>query len=64
MYPSKELVRRAIANARPNDDVPCPRWAAVCDRFGMGSTYATELCRQYGFDPHEEICKWLRGEPS
>jgi len=28
-----------------------PNWKVAADLFGLGSTYAMMLCREYGFDP-------------
>lgn len=56
--PSDELVRRVIAHLRAP---PLPRrsdrplWTAVVRTFGLGSTYATILCRRHGFNPDERV---------
>lgn len=31
------------------------RWSHVIDATGLGSTYSTDLCRRFGFDPNETI---------
>jgi len=49
----RDVVLRALRNLRPR--VACPRWAAVSDGFGLGSTYSQELCRNFGLDPNEQI---------
>ena len=48
------LIQSAIANAKPRVGNGI-RWAVVRDLFVVGSGTAMELCRQYGFNPHEEI---------
>jgi hypothetical protein len=47
------LVRRAVANL--NGSRPRSRWSRVASAFGLGSTYATRLCRRLGLDPDEVI---------
>jgi hypothetical protein len=47
-----ELLRRAVRSARPKYKAS-PRWAAVMDTFGLGSTYARQLCHRFGLDPNE-----------
>ena len=54
-YSAEEMVVRAIRNAWPRKCGKVPRWAAVVDVFGLGSTYAMLLCRGFGLDPHEQI---------
>lgn len=51
--PARDLVLRALRNMRPTE--PRPRWSWVEERFGLGSTYSIELCRNFGLDPHEKI---------
>jgi hypothetical protein len=54
----EELLRRAVTNARGHNfrkGAPHVRWAAVADQFALGSTYATQLCRRFGFDPNEIV---------
>jgi hypothetical protein len=51
-----ELLRRAVKNARARNSRGFnPRWAAVMCAFGLGSTYATQLCVRFGFDPDEKV---------
>lgn len=54
-----QLVERAVRNAtittKQVRGAKRPRWAAVMDAFGLGSTYAAQLCRRFGLDPNEEI---------
>lgn len=46
-----ELLGRAVRNCKPK--IGDPRWSAVSARFALGSTYAAQLCRRFGVDPHE-----------
>jgi hypothetical protein len=32
-----------------------PRWVRVSRLFGLGSTYASQLCRRFGCDPEEQV---------
>ena len=52
---ARQLVLRALRNARPIRPGKVPRWAAVSDSFGLGSTYSIELCRNFDLNPHEQI---------
>jgi hypothetical protein len=54
-YSQESLVERAVRNARPRECGEVPRWAAVSDAFGLGSTYSIELCRIHGLDPDEKV---------
>lgn len=54
-YSMEEFVRRAMRNARPHSKISAPRWVAVKDAFGCGSTVAYELCAVFGMDPEEEV---------
>lgn len=54
-YDAKELVERAILNAKPRIGSDAPRWVAVKYAFGLGSSVAHELCRAYGYDPDEIV---------
>jgi len=47
----EELVRRALLNTRLK--IGEPRWAATMRVFGLGSTYAAQLCRRFGLEPDE-----------
>ncbi len=49
------MVERAVRNARPHRTTKAPRWVAVKDVFGYGSTTSVELCRRFGLDPHERV---------
>lgn len=52
---AEDLVKRAVMNAKPRNPGEWPRWVAVMDAFGLGSTYATQLCRAHGLDPDQKI---------
>jgi hypothetical protein len=52
------LVRRAVRSARCREyrrGTEHPRWVAVMDAFGLGSTYARELCVLCDVDPDETV---------
>lgn len=50
----RELLRRAVTSATKDaSGKRVPRWAAVMDRFGLGSSYAARLCRRFGLDPDD-----------
>ena len=49
------LVEGAVRNAQPRGYGAAPRWAAVRAAFGVGSTFAQELCRRFGLDPDEML---------
>lgn len=47
-----QLLRRAVtATRRDRAGKLQPRWVAVMDVFGLGSTYARQLCVRYGLNP-------------
>jgi hypothetical protein len=54
-YTDKDMVRRAVMNAKPRECGDSPRWVAIMDTFGLGSTYAHDLCRVHGLDPEEKV---------
>lgn len=50
--PESELVERAARNTllwEPGT----PRWAAMKNIFGVGSTYAGQICEAFGIDADE-----------
>jgi hypothetical protein len=55
--PDVELLRRAIGSIRKSrrEGAGQPRWSAVSDRFGLGSTYSQQLCRRFGFNPFDMV---------
>lgn len=54
-YSMRELVERAVRCARPTRTTDAPRWVAIMDTFGLGSTSATQLCREFNLNPHEIV---------
>lgn len=54
-----EMLRKVawgvVANAGRLASKRKPRWSHVMDATGQGSTAALGLCREYGFDPDEEV---------
>lgn len=55
--PDEELLRRAVTSARGKYRAGFGhmRWQAVMTCFGLGSTYAHQLCRRFGLDPEEVV---------
>jgi hypothetical protein len=47
--PTDRLIWCGIASQRPTRTKPL--WVCVMDVFGLGSTFANQLCRKHGFDP-------------
>jgi hypothetical protein len=47
--PADRLIWCGIASQRPTRTKPL--WVCVMDVFGLGSTFANQLCRKHGFDP-------------
>jgi hypothetical protein len=47
--PWSRLIWCGIASRRPTRSKPL--WVCVMDTFGLGSTFAHQLCREHGFDP-------------
>jgi hypothetical protein len=50
--PDAELLRRVVRSVirkRPRRHEFA--WVAVMEAFGLGSTYAAQLCRRFGIDP-------------
>lgn len=52
---SDELVKRAIRSLKPKRGLYL--WCEVMKTFGLGSTFAQQLCRKHGFDPDAVIGK-------
>lgn len=52
--PDAELIRRAVQTARGSKR-PHVRGECVMHAFMLGSTYAWQLCRRFGFDPDEVV---------
>lgn len=61
-YSLEEMVRRAVAYARPRSYGKSARWVAVRDTLHYGSTTSTLLCKHFGLNPHEEIDGWPQKE--
>jgi len=54
--PDAELLGRAIRHFRnSNSKRAIPRWVAISDLFGLGSTYSAQLCCRFGRDPEEKV---------
>lgn len=53
--PDEELLSRAARGSVPRGYGGRPRWTHVMDRFGLGSTYARELCVRLKLDPDERV---------
>lgn len=51
----RDLVMRAVINARVRHGVSRARWACVRDVFGCGSTLAWALCREFGLNPDDTL---------
>lgn len=52
----RDLIGRALSNMEPiRGHRHLLRWAVVAYRFGVGSTVAAALCREFCLDPDEEI---------
>ena len=49
--PDADLVQRAVTLAISSKPRRMLAWAAVKDAFGLGSTYSSQLCERFGFDP-------------
>ena len=45
------MLERAVKNSRPYRSGDAPRWVAVKDTFGYGSTTSCDLCSFFGLDP-------------
>jgi hypothetical protein len=51
-----ELVSRAVRDCRRGRGrAKLPLWSVVSERFVLGSTYASQLCRRFGLDPDEMV---------
>lgn len=54
--PDADLLCRAVRSSKPRrGSRKAVRWSVVADRFGLGSTYAAQLCRRFGVDPNEMV---------
>jgi hypothetical protein len=55
-----EELRARVLAARARDGRSSPRWAAVCESFGVTSFGARVLCDRFGIDADE----WVGGKPA
>lgn len=55
--PDNELLQRVLRNLnkRGRSREKLPFWSIVGDKFGLGSGYASQLCRRFGLDPDEIV---------
>lgn len=54
----EDLIRRAVRSFKTvKRGYGRPRWAAVSELFGLGSTYSQQLCRRFDLDPDEGVRK-------
>lgn len=51
----RDLVERAVRNAKPRDPGQCLRWMVVAQAFGIGSTNATHLCVEFNINPDDML---------
>lgn len=55
----RELIERVVRNvkgpSKHHSKYGTARWVLVRDAFGVGSGVATALCREFGFDPDENL---------
>lgn len=52
--PDADLVKRAVVGAHQHGPMKA-RWQHVQDAFGLGSTFAAQLCRRFGLDPDQRV---------
>lgn len=60
-YPDDFLLSRAVRGCRDHTASSGhrhPRWVAVSITFGVGSTYAMQLCRRFDLDPTEKVARF------
>jgi hypothetical protein len=57
--PEGELIRRVLASLamtpRTRRARRVPLWTKVMKHFGLGSTYAWQLCQRHDFDPDQQV---------
>lgn len=55
----RELIERVVRNVKGpskyRSKYGTARWVLVRDAFGSGSGVANALCREFGFDPDENL---------
>jgi hypothetical protein len=49
------LIKQAVSYPINANQTPLPRWACVRNMFGLGSTRGTQLCKDFGVNPDDEI---------
>ena len=54
-YEERAMVRRVLLNMRGTTRYGQYRWSEVAYLFGMGSTVARALCREFDLDPYEVL---------
>lgn len=50
----EQLLERAVRGARKGRGYHA-RWACVMELFGVGSTFAANLCIRFGLNPDEQV---------
>ena len=50
-----DLIRRAIFNVKKKKSTQ--NWIHVKDIFGVGSTRAADICKEYSIDPYSTVLK-------
>ena len=56
-YQERSLVRAALRGMRGTSRYGQERWILVMELFGLGSTVARALCREFEMDPDEVLKK-------
>jgi hypothetical protein len=56
-FQERDLIKRVMMNLTRRSKAQPQRWIAVRDAFGVGSTVAHALCREFGYDPDEELTR-------
>jgi hypothetical protein len=54
-YAPMKMIEFAVKEARPRGIGQSPRWVAVREVFGYGSTTSAQLCTYFGLDPYEML---------
>ena len=54
--PDNELLGRAVRDCRRGRGRhKTVLWSKISERFALGSTYSSQLCRRFGLDPEERV---------
>ena len=58
-FQERDLIGRVMRNAQhvKTKGAGIYRWTWVCNHFGVGSTVAHALCREFGLDPNDMVKK-------